>query len=294
MKKNMLVIAAIIIIVASFAVLGVIGKILYNNISAKSAINNQTAQKKADTQKSKKKISVAAQTEKITRTSFQTGDSGDDVKLIQKLINKFGYNITADGKYGEETTYIVMDFQKKHKIILDGKVSGLTLDALKKAPDPSTMYQASAQSVLSASDAANKAKYESVVNNADCNSYTNYFIVVNLSEQKVYIYNGTNHNWQLINEFQCASGSASSPTIPGHYFLGVKDTQFVLDNGTTCKYYSQIQGNMLFHSILFDKNGNVIDPTLGASVSHGCVRLALENAKYIYDDVPIGSGIWIY
>lgn len=294
MKKNILAAAAIIVIVVSFATLVIIGKKLYSSISAKSITSSQTVQKSSSSKKNKKKLAVAAQAEKQARTSFQSGDSGDDVKEIQKLINKFGYNITADGKYGEETTYIVMDFQKKHKIILDGKVSGATLAALKKAPDSSNMYQAASQSVLSANDAANKTKYESVVNSADCESYTNYFIVVNLSEQKVYIYNGTNHNWQLINEFQCASGSASSPTTPGHYFLGVKDTQFVLDNGTTCKYYSQIKGNMLFHSILYDKNGNVIDSTLGTGVSHGCVRLALDNAKYIYDDVPIGSGIWIY
>lgn len=290
-KKEIAGISAIIVI--SFAVLGIAGKALYSNISAKTMNSSQAAVKKATSDKSKKKV-AAAKTEELSRTSFQTGDTGDDVTEIQKMINKFGYNVTTDGKYGEETTYIVMDFQKKHNIILDGKVSGATLEALEKQPDPSTMYKATAQSVLNASDAANKAKYENIVNNADCQSYTNYFIVVNLSEQKVYIYNGTNRNWQLINEFECASGSPSSPTIPGHYFLGVKDTKFVLDNGTTCKYYSQIQGNMLFHSILFDKNDNVIDSTLGTGVSHGCVRLALENAKYIYDQIPIGSGIWIY
>jgi lipoprotein-anchoring transpeptidase ErfK/SrfK len=29
-----------------------------------------------------------------------------------------------------------------------------------------------------------------------------------------------------------------------------------------------------------------MDPTLGANVSHGCVRLALDNAKWIYKYVP--------
>lgn len=294
MKNKLIPIIATIIIVMSFAFLVIAGKLLYSNFSSKGEGSGQTVQKNLNTTDNKKKITAATQPQKPSRTSFQSGDSGDDVKEIQKLINKFGYNVNIDGKYGEETTYIVMDFQKKHKIILDGKVAGQTLETLKKKPDAGTMYKATADSLLNASDAANKAKYENVVNTVDLQSYTNYFIVVNLSEQKVYIYNGTNRNWQLINEFQCASGSPSSPTIPGHYFLGVKDTQFVLDNGTTCKYYSQIQGNMLFHSILYDKNGNVIDSTLGTGVSHGCVRLALENAKYIYDDIPIGSGIWIY
>ncbi|WP_347460068.1 L,D-transpeptidase family protein [Clostridium pasteurianum] len=59
------------------------------------------------------------------------------------------------------------------------------------------------------------------------------------------------------------------------------------------KYYTQIKGNYLFYSVLFDKNGTLLDGTLGKSASHGCVRLALENAKYIYDNAPIGSGIWI-
>ena len=37
----------------------------------------------------------------------------------------------------------------------------------------------------------------------------------------------------------------------------------------------------------------VVDGTLGVEESHGCVRLALVNAKYIYDNIPTGSKIWI-
>ncbi|HSN58359.1 MAG TPA: L,D-transpeptidase family protein [Clostridiaceae bacterium] len=28
-------------------------------------------------------------------------------------------------------------------------------------------------------------------------------------------------------------------------------------------------------------------------LSHGCIRLATENALYIYNNIPSGTGIWI-
>ena len=41
-----------------------------------------------------------------------------------------------------------------------------------------------------------------------------------------------------------------------------------------------------FHSVIYDMSENpvhIIDGTMGASVSHGCVRLYLDNAKWIWD-----------
>nr|WP_268037476.1 L,D-transpeptidase [Clostridium estertheticum] len=45
--------------------------------------------------------------------------------------------------------------------------------------------------------------------------------------------------------------------------------------------------------MLYDRLGNyIIDNTLGVPVSHGCVRLALKNAEFIYDYVPAKTFIW--
>lgn len=241
---------------------------------------------------SDKETSGAAEEPK--QTVFKSGDKGNQVKEIQQKINKFGYSIAQDGNYGEGTTYAVMDFQFKHDIEIDGIISGKTLEAINAAPQQKTMYKIEAQAVISADAIPNGANYENQVNSADCPSYTNYLIMVSLSQQQVYIFNGTAGKWKLINTFSCASGRPETPTIRGNFYVGDKGTQFVTDNGVYCKYFSQISGNYLFHSILYDAKGNVLDSTLGAVASHGCIRLALENAKYIYYNVPIGSGIWIH
>lgn len=261
-----------------------------------SACGNKTESQK----KSNSKYYVATKTKKApvkpktpARTVLKAGYKGDDVKDIQKKINGFGYSVGLDGDYGEQTIYAVMDFQHRHGLSTSGIVEGQTLADLKKKPTAADKYIPKAQSVLNGSDASNVATYENRVNSVDLSSYTNYLIMVNIAEQKVYIYNGTNRNWKLINEFSCASGTSGTPTVTGHFFVGNKGPQFSTPNGVVCRYFTQIQGNYLFHSVLFDKNGNLVDGTLGNGVSHGCVRLALEDAKYIYDNVPIGSGIWI-
>jgi lipoprotein-anchoring transpeptidase ErfK/SrfK len=67
-------------------------------------------------------------------------------------------------------------------------------------------------------------------------------------------------------------------------------------HGYTCWYATQISGNYLFHSVLYypGSKSRIKDGRLGMGVSHGCVRLAIENAKWIYDTIPRGTRIVIY
>ena len=49
-----------------------------------------------------------------------------------------------------------------------------------------------------------------------------------------------------------------------------------------------------YHSILYDKTGkNIKDGRLGEALSHGCIRLNPDNAKWIYDNIPKGSKVII-
>jgi len=75
--------------------------------------------------------------------------------------------------------------------------------------------------------------------------------------------------------------------------MGIKGSYFVAESGLICKYYSQIKGDYLFHSILYYPSGGIADPRLGYSISHGCIRLATDNAYYIYKNIPSGTAIWI-
>lgn len=279
MRHNVVIVVMILVFILSLSA------------CAKSSDKAQKTNKKYYITSSSKKLSKPKAP--VARSLLKEGDKGEDVRAIQKKINGFGYHVGTDSQFGEETIYAVMDFQHRHGLSTSGIVEGDTLTDLNKKPTPDVMYVPKAKPVLSQSDAASAVNYENIVNVIDLPSYTNYLIRVSISEQKVYIFNGTNRNWKLVDEFSCASGTSGTPTVTGNFFVGNKGPQFSTPNGIVCKYFTQIQGNYLFHSVLFDKNGNLVDGTLGNGVSHGCVRLALENAKYIYDNVPIGSGIWI-
>ncbi len=34
--------------------------------------------------------------------------------------------------------------------------------------------------------------------------------------------------------------------------------------------------------------------SIGASVTHGCVRLADDDIQWLYDNVPVGTKVYIY
>ncbi len=63
------------------------------------------------------------------------------------------------------------------------------------------------------------------------------------------------------------------------------------------KYWVGFRWIYLFHSVVFDRDGNLIQEEadkLGQPASHGCIRLPVEIAKYIYDNIPVGSYVLIY
>lgn len=272
-----------VLFIALIIIISITGCSNTSSDAKKIKSSNSYSASKKNTKKVKKQVAAP-------RDILKEGDKGQDVKQVQKELKDYGYNVTADGDFGDETVYAVMDFQQRHGLSTDGIVQTNTLADLKKKATADLMYRSQTQSVLTSGDTSG---VESIVNNTDVKSYTNYYIYVSVQQQTVYIFNGSNRKWKLINEFACASGTSGTPTVTGNFFVGNKGPQFVTPNGVICKYFTQISGNYLFHSVLFDKNGNIVDGTLGNDVSHGCVRLALENAKYIYDNIPIGTGIWI-
>ena len=124
-------------------------------------------------------------------------------------------------------------------------------------------------------------------------SDTNYLILINCSDHLVGVYYGGFMNWSNICMYSCGNGKDSTPTVKGSFTVGAKGYSF--GSGYTCYYYTQFCGDYLLHSILYYENTwNVMDGRLGMGVSHGCVRLAPENAKWIYDNVPRGSRVISY
>ncbi|MBU3134653.1 L,D-transpeptidase [Clostridium gasigenes] len=132
-----------------------------------------------------------------------------------------------------------------------------------------------------------------LVNSNNFTSDTYYFIYVDTKNFRTNIFEGSNNKWKLSRSYLCSIGKASTPTIKGDFKLGIKGLYFGVNRGYKCWYYSQIKNNYLFHSIIYNLDGSIKDGRLGMAISDGCVRLAKENAKWLWDNVPRNTSIHI-
>jgi lipoprotein-anchoring transpeptidase ErfK/SrfK len=117
------------------------------------------------------------------------------------------------------------------------------------------------------------------------------WIKVSKEKQRVYIMKGNKAIYTMI----CSTGLDTSPdtsTPEGTFFIQQeRGTSFYnASEKEGAKYWVSWKnhGEFLFHSVAMDKNGNVIPSEakkLGHKASHGCVRLAVPDAKWIYENI---------
>jgi lipoprotein-anchoring transpeptidase ErfK/SrfK len=128
-------------------------------------------------------------------------------------------------------------------------------------------------------------------------SSTGYAILVDCSHHLVSIYKGYQNHWTRIQRYSCGDGAARTPTKKGVFTVGIKERYFG-SSSYRCWYATQFSGNYLFHSVLYypaSTPSRVIPgKQLGRGVSHGCVRLALNDAKWIYDNIPRNTRVVVY
>ena len=130
-----------------------------------------------------------------------------------------------------------------------------------------------------------------------CNieSETNYYIWTDIDRQLTYIFEGGTGNWSLKYAWECATGTNFSPTTRGHYTISARGSWFFTERlNSGLKWWTRFNGGYVFHSVTYTKDKKLLDDTLGVRASAGCVRLATENAKWIYDNIPEGTGVWVH
>ena len=125
-------------------------------------------------------------------------------------------------------------------------------------------------------------------------SKTKWMILVDTKKNRVGVFNGSKGNWVQKKDWICTSGAKATPTVKGQFTVGSKGKVF--GHGYSCWYYTQFYGDYLFHSILYNPGSmtSIQDGRLGINASHGCVRLSLNNAKWIYNNIPKGTKVVVY
>ena len=128
-------------------------------------------------------------------------------------------------------------------------------------------------------------------------SYTDYLILCNLDTQRTAVFEGEKGNWRLLREMLVSTGAPINPTPKGEYSTTVHTEHF--NNYGVRAWYATgfIGGLYLFHSSPYEIDSEpkvCTDDRLGIPASHGCVRMRLEDAKWMYDLLPLETKVVIY
>ena len=130
-------------------------------------------------------------------------------------------------------------------------------------------------------------------------SDTSYYIMVDLSNTRTMIFQGSQGNWTPIKNWVSSVGAPESSTPTGYFTISGRGYSFDGALGGTpytCYYWTNFQdGIYLFHSIpYYQGTWTVQDGRIGGQISHGCVRLATDNAQWINYNIPDGTEVYIY
>ena len=131
---------------------------------------------------------------------------------------------------------------------------------------------------------------------------SSYWLKVNRTANVVNVYKNVNGSWKPYKVLLCSCGKnkSGSRTPAGNFSIKKKWRWQRLFHGVSGQYVSQFKGNYLFHSVVYKKykKGSSCVRSeynkLGRNASHGCVRLATMDAKWIYENCPRGTKVTVY
>ena len=207
------------------------------------------------------------------RITAKLNDNNSDVRLLQKRLHALGYLYpVGDGLFGSATELALKYFQQRNGLSETGVCDDATSDMLFSA------------------DARESDEY-----------VMPYMAYVKRAQSRVYIFgwDGSGYNTP-VKSFKCSCGKRSTPTITGTFYAQGRagEWYYMKNSNVWVRYAFQIKGNYFFHSVLFNHKG-AKTPTstsvraLGSNVSHGCIRLAVDDVKWIYENCPNGMKVII-
>lgn len=123
------------------------------------------------------------------------------------------------------------------------------------------------------------------VNDQKIKSATPYLLTTDLRSKQTYVFEKTKGTWNLLYKWPSTVGAVATPTITGTFKINGRKPSFGTDQYQV-KYATRIKNGYYYHSVLYDSTGTkVTDDRLNEALSHGCIRLAPEHAKWIYENI---------
>jgi lipoprotein-anchoring transpeptidase ErfK/SrfK len=121
---------------------------------------------------------------------------------------------------------------------------------------------------------------------------------VDISDQRVYVKRGNATIYAMV----ISSGMEPTHATPrGTFYIEPErgDWFYSQKYQEGARYWVSFKGHgiYLFHSVVMDANQQVIESEarkLGAPASHGCLRMTVADARWIYEKIPTGTKVVIH
>ncbi len=197
---------------------------------------------------------------------FDSAESAEEIKRVQSRLYTLCYLSRSgiDGMLGHDSREALRDFQAANDLSQTGKADGDTLDLL-----------------FSAEALANPFPYR---------------VEVSIDDQTVKVYElSAEKKYELVQTFTCSTGLHDS-TPRGIFLDGHPVNRWHHFEKFNCwaQYSFEVTGDIMFHSVIYSSNnehslrsGSLY--ALGNPASHGCIRLSVDDAKWLFEHCKRGT-----
>lgn len=234
-------------------------------------------------------------------TELQEGAQGPEVTRLQEALMELNYLVQdqATDYYGTSTKSAVAAFQKQNGLQNDGiagvKTQELLYSGSAKGCDPFSKLAPTVNMTfeeLVMSDDGTRDQYPE-----GYPAVGTYKIIVDIEHQVTMVYSkDENGDYTVPVRYMLCSTGKDDCTPKGTFKMDkyhVRFSQFVRDK-TYGQYWTQIRGAIYFHTILYKEmdTSTYIDEVwerLGKADSHGCIRLTVPDAKWMWFNIAPGT-----
>ena len=215
---------------------------------------------------------------------LKSGSSGKLVKTMQERLTELGYyEGPISGNFQKYTTRAVKSVQTQNGLESTGVVDEETWNVIfndarivlpgatpKPTPEPTPVP---------------------------------FHIVVDVANQVTSVY-GRDENGEYtvpVRQMLCSTGMKATPSDVGDWVLNGRHSTWCIFpkwGNSYARYWTRINSSIAFHSPIYTAVSNSAMKIssynkLGQRASHGCIRLAVWDAKWIYDNVGAGTVVSI-
>ncbi|MBQ8074289.1 MAG: peptidoglycan-binding protein [Clostridia bacterium] len=216
--------------------------------------------------------------------TLKSGSSGALVKELQSRMQALGYyDGPVSGNFARQTLRAVKTIQTQNGLEATGKVdettwnvifndSGIVMPGATPRPTPEP-------------------------------TPVPYAITVDVTNQVTTVYGLDENNEYTIpvRRMLCSTGTKASPSEVGDWVLNGRHARWCVFpkwGNSYARYWTRINSDIAFHSVIYTAVSNDAMKTssykmLGNRASHGCIRLTVEDAKWVYENIGAGTVVSI-